>query len=168
MYHLWIYHNLLNSVFNMFLALFHNMCCSSSFFLELLTPFTSDLYDRHTLSYTNHSFLHHTNCKYVWHGFLHQTCTAKISGVQNSCNLLNLYEPQLHQTDHWSYFPCNCHRYKKLFLEPLCCSLTQFTRAWIITMFEYSRVVLVPFFCLVLVFEYQGSGTFPCLMRYIK
>lgn len=32
-------------------------------------------------------------------------------------------------------------------------------------MFEYSWVVLIPFFCLVLVLEYQGSDTFPCLMR---
>lgn len=31
-------------------------------------------------------------------------------------------------------------------------------------MFEYSWVLLVPFLCLVLVLEYQGSGTFPCLM----
>lgn len=32
-------------------------------------------------------------------------------------------------------------------------------------MFAYSGVVLIPFFCLVLVLEYQSSGTFPCLMR---
>lgn len=80
-------------------------------------------------------------------------------------NFLNFYVPHPHRTDHWSFFPCNCHRYKKLFLEPLCCPLPQFTTALIIIMFEYSGVVLIPFFCLVLVLEYQGSGTFPCLMR---
>lgn len=150
----WIYHSLMNSVFNMFLALFHSKCCSSSFSLK------NPLHSSWAISIIHRHF----NIKIIFlyciipavnmaSIFLHQTCTGKMSGIQNSCKAF-IYPSFIKLNIYLIFLVIVTYKYKKLLLGPVCCSLTQFTRAWIKIMFELNYFMLVPFFCLVLVLEY--------------